>query len=93
MEVTHIGYLWVEEPVSIDVELISYITGLPYRGENPALYLDDKKKEKALAEDMENTYGIERGSCVIIIKHISESKTRLTTKLMACKFPRKCHKE
>jgi hypothetical protein len=35
MEVTHGGYLWLEEPVSIDVELISFITGLPSRGENP----------------------------------------------------------
>jgi hypothetical protein len=32
MTVTHEGYLWVEELISIDVELISYITGLPSRG-------------------------------------------------------------
>jgi hypothetical protein len=93
MEVTHRGYLWVEEPVSIDVELISYITGLPSRGENPAQYLDDKTKEKALAEEMKNTYGTERGSCGIIIKRISDATTRLATKLMACKFLRKCRKE
>jgi hypothetical protein len=35
MAVTHRGYLWVEELVSIDVELIVYITGLPYWGEKP----------------------------------------------------------
>jgi hypothetical protein len=29
MEVTHGGYLWLEQLVSIDVELIAYITGLP----------------------------------------------------------------
>jgi hypothetical protein len=29
MEVTHGGYLWVEELVLIDIELITYITGLP----------------------------------------------------------------
>jgi hypothetical protein len=34
MEVTHGGYLWVEEPVSIDVEIITYITRIPY-GEEP----------------------------------------------------------
>jgi hypothetical protein len=36
MEVTHGGYLWLEQLVSIDVELISYITGMPSRGEDPA---------------------------------------------------------
>jgi hypothetical protein len=29
MEVTYGGYLWVEEPVSIDVELIVFIIGVP----------------------------------------------------------------
>jgi hypothetical protein len=36
MDVTHGGYLWVEELVSIYVELIAYIIGLPYRGESLA---------------------------------------------------------
>jgi hypothetical protein len=93
MEVTHGGYLWVEEPVSIDVELIVYITGLPSRGESPVQFLDDKTKEKALAEEMKKMYGTERGSCRIIIKRISDATTRLATKLMACKFLRKCRKE
>jgi hypothetical protein len=62
MAVTHRGYLWVEEPVSIDVELIVFITGLPSQGESPMQFLDDKTKEKALAEEMKKTYGTERGS-------------------------------
>jgi hypothetical protein len=33
-------------------------------GESPTQYLDDKTKEKALAEEMKKTYGTERGSCV-----------------------------
>jgi hypothetical protein len=35
-EDTHRGYLWVEYPISIDVELIAYITGLPYQRETHA---------------------------------------------------------
>jgi hypothetical protein len=93
MEVTHGGYLWVEEPISIDVELITYITGLPPRGETPTQFLDDKTKEKALAEEMKKTYGTERGSRRIIIKHISDATTRMATKIMACKLLRKCRKE
>jgi hypothetical protein len=56
-------------------------------------FLDNKTKEKALAEDMQKTYGIERGSCKIIIKHINDVATGMTTNLMPCKLLRKCHKE
>jgi len=93
MSVTHIGYLSVEEPVSINVELISYSTGLPFQGENHALYLNDKIKEKALVEEMKITCDIERGSCQIIIKKINDATTRMATKLMAYKLLKKCCKE
>jgi hypothetical protein len=56
-------------------------------------YLNDKKKEKALVEEMNNTYGIERGSHRIIIKRINGIATRLATKIMACKLLWKCCKE
>jgi hypothetical protein len=93
MKVTHRGYLWVVDPVSINMELISYITGLPSRGENPAQYPNNNTKEKALAEEMKKTYGTERGPHKIIIKHISDATTRLATKIMTCKLLRKCRKE
>jgi hypothetical protein len=93
MAATHGGYLWVEEPVSIDVELITFIIGMPSRGENPMQYFDDKTQEKVLAEEMKKTYDTERGSRGIIIKRISDATTRLATKLMACKLLRKCRKE
>jgi hypothetical protein len=70
MAVLHGGFLWMEEPVSIDVELIAFITGLSSMGESPMQYLDDKTKEKSLAEEMKKTYGTERGSRGIIIKRI-----------------------
>jgi hypothetical protein len=38
--------------VSIDVNLIVEITGLPMDGEKPAQYLDDNTKEKYLEEEM-----------------------------------------
>jgi hypothetical protein len=50
------------QAVSIDVELIVHITGLPSRGMDPAQFLDDKTKEKALAEEMKNKYDTERGT-------------------------------
>jgi hypothetical protein len=93
MEVTHRGYLWVEEHVSMDVELIVFITRMPSWGENPAQFLDEKTKEKALAKEMKKMYGTEKGSREIIIKCISDVATRMATKLMECKFLRKFHKE
>jgi hypothetical protein len=44
MAVTHRRYLWLEQLVSIDMDLITYITGLPTWGEIPMNFLDDKTK-------------------------------------------------
>jgi hypothetical protein len=93
MAVLHGGFLWLEQPVSIDVDIISLITGLPSMGENLTQYLDDKTKEKSLTEEMKKTYGTERGSHVIIINRISDATTRMATKLMDDKILRKCCKE
>jgi hypothetical protein len=35
MEVTLGGYMWLEQLVSIDVDIITYITGMPSWGEDP----------------------------------------------------------
>jgi hypothetical protein len=61
MEVTHGGYPWLEQLVSIDVEIIAYIRGLPSWGEDPTQLINDKMKDKALVEEKKNKYGIERG--------------------------------
>jgi hypothetical protein len=57
MAATHGGYLWLEQIVSIDVDLIAYITVFPTRGETPAQFLDEKTKEKELDAEMKNKYG------------------------------------
>jgi hypothetical protein len=35
MAILHGGFLWLEEPISIDMELIAFITGLLSLGNNP----------------------------------------------------------
>jgi hypothetical protein len=67
----------LEEPISIDVELISLITDLSSNGEKTTQYLDGKSKEKDLTEEMKKMYGIERGLHGIIIKRISDASTRM----------------
>jgi hypothetical protein len=90
MAVTHGRDIWLDKLISIDVELIAHITGLPSWGMDPAQFLDDKTKEKALAEEMKNKYGTERGTHRIIIKQISDIATKMAAKIMACKLLRKC---
>jgi hypothetical protein len=50
LAVMHGGDVWLDKPVPITIELIAQITGLPIQGMDPMLILDDKSKEKALAE-------------------------------------------
>jgi hypothetical protein len=42
---------------------------------------------------MKKTYGTNRGSHGIVVKHINDTKTRLATKHMPCMLLRKCGKE
>jgi hypothetical protein len=93
LAVTHGGDIWLDKPVPINVELIAQITGLPTRGMDLALILDDKSKEKTLAEEMNNKYGTDRGTRGIIIKWINNVMTQLGAKILACKLLRKCHKD
>jgi hypothetical protein len=37
------------------------LTGLPTDGVNPEQYLDDKTKEKAIAEEVKAQFGTDRG--------------------------------
>jgi hypothetical protein len=93
LAVTHGGDIWLDKPIPITIELIVQITGLPIRGMDPALVLDDKSKEKALAEEMKKKYGIARGMRGIIIKWINNETTQLGTKTLAYKLLRKCRRE
>jgi hypothetical protein len=93
LAIMHGGGIWLDKPVPITVELITQITRLPTRGMDPALILDDKSKEKTLAEEMKNKYGTDRGTRGIIIKWINNASTQLGAKILACKLLRKCRKE
>ena len=89
----HGGDVWLEKPIPITIELITQIIGLPIRGMDPTLILDDKSKEKALAEEMKKKYGTDRGMRGIIIKRINDAATQLGANILACKLLRKCLKD
>jgi len=56
-------------------------------------FLDEKDREKELAEEMKNKYDTDRGTRGIIIKRIKNVATHLGTKILACKLLRKCRRE
>jgi hypothetical protein len=89
----HGGVLWMERLVSIDVDMIAYIIGFPTTGDKPETDLEEKPKEKVIAEEMKNKFNTDKGSRGLIINRINEHVTRLATNLLACQLLRKCHKE
>jgi hypothetical protein len=60
---------------------------------DPMLILDDKSKEKVLAEKMKKKYGTARGKRGIIIKRMNNAVTQLGTKILSCKILIKCRKD
>jgi hypothetical protein len=68
LAVTNGGDVWIDKPIPITIELITQIIGLPIRGMDSALILDDKSKEKSLVEEMKKKYNTNNGTRGIIIK-------------------------
>jgi hypothetical protein len=93
LALVHGGILWMDRHVSIDVELIAEIMGLPIDGAKPEKYMAEKTKEKSMEDEIKKKYGTDRGSMGMIIRNINEPTTKFATKLMACKLLRKYCKE
>jgi hypothetical protein len=83
----------LDKPIPITLDLIVQITCLPIWGMDLALVMDDKSKEKMLAEEIKKKYGTARGTRGIIIKQINNVATQLGAKILACKLLRKCRRE
>jgi hypothetical protein len=79
--------------VPIDVDLIAKITGFLPSGVKPEDYLDNKARDKEIAEEVKAQFRTNRGTRGIIIKDINDPATKFSTNLMACKLLRKCRKE
>ena len=82
----------MNRPIPINVDLIAKITGLLTCGTQPEEYLENKSREKEIVEIVKVRFDTNKGNCGIVIKDINDFATRFSSKLMACKFLRKCHK-
>jgi hypothetical protein len=83
----------LDKLVLIDVELIANITILPSQGMDATQFLDDKTKEKSLAEEMKNKYGTDTGTRGIILKRINDVSTQMGAKILSCKLLRNFRRE
>jgi hypothetical protein len=46
-------FLWLDRPVSIDIELIAWITGFPSKGEDPSLLFTKQFKGESIGRNNE----------------------------------------
>jgi hypothetical protein len=65
--------------VSIDTQLIAWITILPSTREDPQLLFTDKTQEKDLVERMKEKYGTQKGACGLDILSINDDTVILVT--------------
>jgi len=86
----HDGYLWLEEPIPITVELIHRISWLPYTGRDP-VEIAGKSRDLALVEAMKKKYMVEKKQRGYVISSIEDKGVRVATQLLVGKVMRKCH--
>ena len=79
------GYLWIDKPYIVDVELISSITGLPHQGHDPAPYLCMNKDTM----NMKEKYDLQHANRGFCISSITENIMRFAAKIFFCKLLRK----
>jgi hypothetical protein len=62
----------MDRTISINVDLILEITGLPTYGEKLKKYLNDKTQAKTISDEIKVKYNVERGNRGIKINGIND---------------------
>lgn len=86
----HNGYLWLEEPIPITVELIHRISHLPCMRRDP-MEIAGKSVDLVLIEAIKKKYKLEKKQRGYVITSIQDKWVRVTTQLLAGKVMRKFH--
>ena len=79
--VFHRGYVWLDKPYSIDVNLISTITGLLRAGVDPTSLLK-KDKDPTMITRIKNKYGMVRAKKGFLISPTNDPTVHFTTKTL-----------
>jgi hypothetical protein len=79
--------------VSIDIELIAWITRFLMVGEDLLPLFTDKANEKAWLERMKEKFDMFRGAHRLDVLSINDDYASFVMQVLSCKFLRKCHKD
>ena len=82
----HSVFLWLNLKVSIDVELIAAITGLPLPDLDPTPFLTRKEKDIALMNKLKEKYDLNRDTRGFLISSMNDHIVRFTTKVLDIEF-------
>ena len=83
--VFHGGYLWLDKPYSIDVNLISIITSLPQVILDPMSFLK-KDKDAVMIPRIKDTYDVVRANRGFLISSINETIVCFVAKILSYKM-------
>ena len=86
----HDGYLWLEEPTPITVNLIHCVSQLPYKGKDPTGISEGKGSDLAITEAMKTKYKLEKKKRGYAISNIKDKAVRVATQVLVGKVMHKC---
>jgi hypothetical protein len=89
----HRGYMWIDRPMSIDIDLLVKITCLSSQGKDPTSLFFDNKNEKILFESMEYKFHTLHRHHGLDVASIYDLGVRFATQVLSCKLLRKCKKD
>jgi len=69
----------MDRKISIDIDLITRITGIPTHGKYPTPMFVDRKSDRALLEAMKQIFFTIRGICNLDVANICNPTIRLVT--------------
>jgi hypothetical protein len=85
----HGGTLWIDPQVSINTQLIAWITGLQIKGEDLKTIFANKSREKSLSESMKDKFNTFRGKQGLDVASTSYDVVRFAMQVLAYKLLRK----
>ena len=78
----HGGFLWLDRKVSMEIELIAVITGLPLGVPNPTPFFAAKDKDIALTNNLKDKYDLTRDTRGFFIASINYHTVRFAAKVL-----------
>ena len=78
--------LWLDSSVTIMVDLIADITGLPKDGPDPLQYFRGKDNDKRLAARLEKKYGLRHNGWDFRIDSINDHAMHISARILASKI-------